>query len=76
MTEIQFCHYKMKTPDGSRRVSVVISPMSKGLAKPLRLFEHAIFSGPALPFGLRPAPPGWDTATHGADTVLLAAVVR
>jgi hypothetical protein len=76
MTSILSFRSKTKTQDGLRRVTLVISPMSKELARLLPLSEHVTCWGYNLSFGSRRVRLGWDTATLGEDSVMSVVIVR
>lgn len=76
MTAILSFRSRTKTPDGSRRVSVVISPLSRELARHLPSSEHVTCWGYNLSFGSLRVRLGWDTNTLGTDSVMSVVIVR
>ena len=76
MTEILSFRSRTKTPDGSRRVTLVISPMRCELARHLPLSEHVTCWGYNLRYGSRLVRLGWDTHSLGTDSVMSVVVVK
>jgi len=76
MTSILSFPCKTKTRDGSRRVSIVISPTKCGWEKALPLSEHVTCWGYNLSFGSLRVRLGWDTNTLGEDSVMSVVIVR